>query len=395
MDNPKILKHTTAHHHRQWLDAVYDLPQKAKGVEIYNCFEYETMRLHWNGCGLILHELCHLIHQLVLKDGLENQMVLNAFGCAIESGLYDEVLRRDWAFLVGEDDEEEESVDAAYATINHKEFFSEISVAFLSRGYDFGFWNWTRNKRRKVVEGGGGSGGDDVDARVAFHQDMWLCSPPFMSPEVLARKEAFMRSAAHRPGYHTHDYEHIKDKHNKDWMNNGPSFLINILQRLRGERGGGHCNKFFPFTREQLKVHDPATFAVFQQLWHEIEQWKDPIASASLMEKNDECSIFTCLTRMNSCLSTMVSSSSKKTKHKNGCRAIMGMPDGWLNRCSKFMILDDAFQNHDIALQKKSNKDILNTAVEDGEQEDEDEDGTSHTKDSGSTIYDLDECMRI
>lgn len=322
MDDPKILKHTTAHHHRQWLDAVNDLPQKAKGVEIYNCFEYETMRLHWNGCGLILHELCHLIHQLVLKDGLDNQVVLDAFGCALESGLYDEVMRRDWAY-------EEEEMDAAYATINHKEFFSEISVAFLSKGYDAVFCPWKRGK--KVDEAGG--------------QDLWQCSPPFMAPEVLVRREAFVRDVR------TAEYD--DDMQNCCWMQG----LIKFFQRL-GDGGvgsgliegrgrlwhKGHCNKFFPFTHGQLKRHDPETFAVFQQLWKEIEQWEDPIIAV----END---IIPCM---------------KSVSKKSGCWTTIPT---W-HRCK--IMVSDACQNPSINISekciatiiRKSSKDILNVAME-------------------------------
>ena len=74
-----------------------DRPDKTLGIEIYNCFDYRRMRLHWNGCGLILHELCHLIHQVVLPDGLDNAKVQALFEQARASGLYNRTLRRDWA----------------------------------------------------------------------------------------------------------------------------------------------------------------------------------------------------------------------------------------------------------------------------------------------------------
>jgi hypothetical protein len=57
------------------------------------------MRNHWNGCGLILHEISHLIHQFALRDGLENRDVITAFRQASASGIYDQTLRRDWAGL--------------------------------------------------------------------------------------------------------------------------------------------------------------------------------------------------------------------------------------------------------------------------------------------------------
>jgi hypothetical protein len=276
MDNPKILKHTTAHHHRQWLDTVNDLPEKARGVEIYNSFEYMTMRLHWNGCGLILHELCHLIHQLVLEDGLGNKMVLDAFGNALESGLYDEVLRRDWAF-------EEEEMDAAYATINHKEFFAEISVAFLSRGYDppmvdcFGRrgkkWKRTEEGRKHDDKCDNNAGCCKDGNRLFNCNDMQQFSPPFMSLEVLARGGALGYFQNHHYHHNHPQYVNNNNCHDDDcWMQG-------IVRIFKGNsRSRGHCNKFFPFTHAQLKYHDPATFEVFQYLWNEvIAQWYDPL----------------------------------------------------------------------------------------------------------------------
>lgn len=74
-----------------------DRPDKVHGIEIYDCKDYQRMRLHWNGCGLIMHELCHLLHQHALKDGLSNRTILDAYSKAKSSGLYEKTLRRDWA----------------------------------------------------------------------------------------------------------------------------------------------------------------------------------------------------------------------------------------------------------------------------------------------------------
>lgn len=229
IDDPRVLKHTTAHHHRQWLESVNDIPQKTLGVEIYNCFEYESMRLHWNGCGLLLHEFCHLIHQIILEDGLQNEMIMNAFGTALESGLYDDVLRRDWAFLpLGEDR------DTAYCTINHKEFFSEMSVAFLSRCYDNYLPSSSSPLNMKIEDN----------------------SPPMMAPEVIERMEEG-------------GFECRKSTGMQNW--------VDKLNQVVGRKSSkGHCNKFFPFTHQQLRQFDPFTYAVFQQAWSQIAEWEDP-----------------------------------------------------------------------------------------------------------------------
>ncbi|GKZ01410.1 hypothetical protein MPSEU_001091800 [Mayamaea pseudoterrestris] len=96
-NSPMVVNHTTAHHHPGWLAWAHDRLDKTYEIEIYNCYDYRRMRLHWNGCGLVLHELCHLIHQFALADGLENKPVMEAYETARASGLYANVRRRDWA----------------------------------------------------------------------------------------------------------------------------------------------------------------------------------------------------------------------------------------------------------------------------------------------------------
>lgn len=75
------------------LNSVNDIPDKVFGIEIYNVNEYVRNRNHWNGCGLLLHEYCHLIHQLVLPQGLDNDNVKSMYQVALDSGKYEEVLR--------------------------------------------------------------------------------------------------------------------------------------------------------------------------------------------------------------------------------------------------------------------------------------------------------------
>jgi hypothetical protein len=215
-DRPAHPNHTTAHHHGLWLARARDRVDKALGVEIYRAADYRRMRLHWNGCGLLLHEYCHLIHQLVLPDGLENQLVRKAHGLASVSGLYDCVRRRDWAGL-------ERDFDMAYATVDCKEFFAEMSVAYWSQGY--------------------GSGLDRQDPR-----QILLCSPPFVEPTVIQRIERISRAKSKQQ-----------------------SFFINCLQPR-----APHCNKFYPFTRGQLRFYDRSTYDTMERLWADIEAWDNP-----------------------------------------------------------------------------------------------------------------------
>lgn len=232
---PKILRHTTTHHYKDWLIAAMDNPEKALGIEIYNCYEYKSSRMHWNGCGLLLHELTHLIHQIVL--GLDCEEVLAIFGDALDSHLYDEVFRRDWAFLDCE-------VDAHYGTINFKEFFAEISVAYLSRGYSH------------------------LD-HASIDMGIDSCSPLFMDKNVLERRKKRSKFAN-------------ESKIKNDLSDNIMTWCKNILL-LNGQQEPP-CNKFYPFTHGQLKHFDSHTFKVFDKLWKKIESWEDP-----LYETNTGC----------------------------------------------------------------------------------------------------------
>ena len=201
-----------------------DRPEKTLGIEIYNCVDYQRMRLHWNGCGLMLHELCHLIHQHALSEGLENAQVKQAFTTAGKSDLYEQVLRRDWA---GKDVD----CDMAYAIVDHREFFAEMSVAYWSRAYH------------------------ELDRE--NHSKMEKTSPPILETAVKAR--------AAKQGIVTTD----------------SSFRGGVLERLlsiggRTRTKWPHCNKFYPFTRGQLQRYDRQTFQAIDCLWNEISMWEDP-----------------------------------------------------------------------------------------------------------------------
>lgn len=216
--NPKNVNHSTAHHHKAWLLSVRDRPEKAPGIEIYNCFDYRKMRWHWNGSGLLLHELCHIIHQFCL--GLDNPLVEDAYEQAKRSGRYDTSLRRDWA---GSNDGD---TDMAYAMVNPKEFFAELSVAYWSQGYEH------------------------LAAKDA--SSMMESSPPFTDPDVIARLDPNKYPIA--------DKSHFI--HLSPWCR--PKFRL-----------PPHCNKFYPFTRGQFQRLDPERFELLQKLWQDIEVWQD------------------------------------------------------------------------------------------------------------------------
>ncbi|KAL7539308.1 LOW QUALITY PROTEIN: hypothetical protein ACHAXR_009172 [Thalassiosira sp. AJA248-18] len=234
--NPKTVHHTTAHHFPGWLlwkfpdygitistlyalRSVRDNPKKEGSIEIYNAAEYQRLRHHYNGSGLILHELCHIIHQKVLPGGLSNAMVVEIHHIAKLSGKYSKVLRRDWAL-------NDVDTDMAYCIVNHKEFFAEISVAFLADSYHH-------------VDGTGST-------------TMATCSPPFVSPAVIER---IQQQTA----------EGSQQTCTSKWR------VMSITDTMVLP----HCSKFFPFTKGQLRRYDPRVYKCFIKLWLFIEGWED------------------------------------------------------------------------------------------------------------------------
>jgi hypothetical protein len=191
------------------------------------------MRLHWNGSGLVFHELCHIIHQFALSDGLNNSRVRRAYERARSSRMYENVRRRDWA---GKD----EDYDLAYAMVNLKEFFSEMSVTYWSRGY---------------------ASLDNCD-----QSDLLQCSPPIIEQTVLDRIRDRMPEQARE----------FETKFQ-------PGPFETLLQGLfpTSNYRFMQCNKFYPFTSGQLKHYDPATYEEMEQLWREIARWDDTIVDVA------------------------------------------------------------------------------------------------------------------
>jgi hypothetical protein len=225
-----------------------DRPDKTLGIEIYNCFDYRRMRLHWNGCGLILHELCHLIHQVVLPDGLDNAKVQSLFEKAQASGLYNRTLRRDWADMPV-------TYDMHYAMVDHKEFFAEQSVTFLAKGYT------------------------ELDQMDMDKDSMECCSPPIIEPRVLARLQSTTTSndgssASALAG-------------TQPTLPHSVSSLGCFFDPLTNNLA--HCNKFFPFTSGQQKRFDPDLHEEMGRIWSYIAQWNDPREARCQCGPSIEC----------------------------------------------------------------------------------------------------------
>lgn len=109
------------HPDKHWLIDNGLSPLKHKCIEI-NCGPgYKKDLDLWGGGGVLVHELSHAYHHRMLPDGYENKEILACFNAAMEEGLYNSVK------VHGPQGPEAK----AYACTNDKEYFAELSTAFL------------------------------------------------------------------------------------------------------------------------------------------------------------------------------------------------------------------------------------------------------------------------
>jgi len=148
--------------------------------------------------------------------------------------------------------------------VNHKEFFSEMSVTFLAGAYT------------------------DFDSEDKMRMER--CSPPLMAPTVVERVQSkgyyvtlVAESTLHYNGASTPliESEQYLDKvaSKVQWpITNSIRGVWQLLSRRDSDLirpRVPHCNKFYPFTKGQLEKHDPDLFAVYEELWEQIGEWKD------------------------------------------------------------------------------------------------------------------------
>ena len=114
------------HVSRHWLEENGYNPAKAGDIEISNSLHFVNWSRAEQPC-MVLHELAHAYHFLVL--GEKNPEIAAAYRQAVESGSYESV---DYAGG---------GKRRAYALVNEKEYFAEISEAYFGRN---DFYPFTR-----------------------------------------------------------------------------------------------------------------------------------------------------------------------------------------------------------------------------------------------------------
>lgn len=106
------------HVSQRWLEKNGYNPAKAGGIEISNSVNFVSWSRGEQPC-MMLHELAHAYHFLVLGEG--NPEITAAYRHAVESRLYESV------------DYSGGGKRRAYALVNEKEYFAELSEAYFGR----------------------------------------------------------------------------------------------------------------------------------------------------------------------------------------------------------------------------------------------------------------------
>lgn len=116
------------HPSAEWLRQNGYNPDKAGCIEVSNTRNF----IQWSRSDqpwMILHELAHAYHHLVLGD--DNANIQMAYRHAMDQGLYQSV-----SYIKG-------SVQKAYALVNDQEYFAELSESYFGRN---DFYPFTRTQ---------------------------------------------------------------------------------------------------------------------------------------------------------------------------------------------------------------------------------------------------------
>lgn len=201
--------------------------------------------------------------------GLDNTEVINLFQDTYSKRKYlSGILRRDWAGKT-------KDTDKAYCMVNHKEFFAEMSVTFLSSSYP-------------ELDDGFGNGSNSYITMLSH-------CPPLQNHNVIGavRKKYDDNTKLTSQNASLMRLLQVSVDPHKPTQSHQQSLLSCFFPRLCcggnssseiiEENRLPHCNKFFPFTRGQLKHYDRHLYDAIANLWKQIEFYEDEDAAA------DEC----------------------------------------------------------------------------------------------------------
>lgn len=133
------------HPEKNWLEDHFMSPEKLECVEIYCAKEYMKDCRLWGRAGVLVHEFSHAYHHFMCEDGYGNKDIKECYDKAMKDRLYD------WVKVHGP----QGPMAKAYACNNHKEYFAELSAAFLGQpdmGSKEEFNKWYPFNRRQIRE---------------------------------------------------------------------------------------------------------------------------------------------------------------------------------------------------------------------------------------------------
>ena len=119
--------------------------EKAKCIEINDGPGYKDDAHLWGPGGVMVHELSHAYHDRMLPDGYDNPDILACYRAAMKDKLYDCVKVHGTQGPTAK----------AYACTNDKEYFAELSTAFLGgvgEYTDHEYNKWFPFNRKQVKE---------------------------------------------------------------------------------------------------------------------------------------------------------------------------------------------------------------------------------------------------
>ena len=86
--------------------------------------------------------------------------------------------------------------------------------------------------------------------------------------------------------YWSHQYRDLDQSSHTKMLQSSPPFLESTVRSRLGWKpleGNDvrlpHCNKFYPYTRGQLRHYDAETCRAFDEFWNEISGWDDPFVT--------------------------------------------------------------------------------------------------------------------
>jgi hypothetical protein len=118
--------------------------QKAGSIEMYSAADFGRDHEVWGIGGSLVHEFSHAYHDKFCRDGYSNSSVKEAYSHAMVSGLYDRVAVHGSQGRNGP--------AKAYASVNHMEYWAELSVAYMWKENDTVEYNkWFPFNRAQLI----------------------------------------------------------------------------------------------------------------------------------------------------------------------------------------------------------------------------------------------------